>query len=132
MGASLAKIGAITLFVEDLAQAKRFYLNVFDLPVLFEDENSVAFKFDNTIINLLVVSEAPDLIAPAAVANGGSGSRFQLTIWVADADATCEDLKRRGVALINGPTDRAWGVRTACFADPGGHIWEIAQQLPPK
>jgi uncharacterized glyoxalase superfamily protein PhnB len=22
--------------------------------------------------------------------------------------------------------DRPWGIRTAAFRDPGGHIWEIA------
>ena len=31
-------IAAITLFVEDLAEAKRFYADVFGLPVAFEDE----------------------------------------------------------------------------------------------
>ena len=31
--------------------------------------------------------------------------------------------------LLNGPVNRPWGVRTASFADPGGHIWEIAQEL---
>jgi uncharacterized glyoxalase superfamily protein PhnB len=25
--------------------------------------------------------------------------------------------------------DRPWGIRTACFADPSGHIWEIAADL---
>ncbi|MGH3402377.1 MAG: hypothetical protein ACRDRJ_07680 [Streptosporangiaceae bacterium] len=29
-----------------------------------------------------------------------------------------------------GPADRPWGMRTVTFADPGGHIWEIAQELP--
>jgi uncharacterized glyoxalase superfamily protein PhnB len=27
--------------------------------------------------------------------------------------------------------NRDWGMRTACFADPDGHIWEIAQELSP-
>ena len=31
-----------------------------------------------------------------------------------------------GVTLLNGPMDRPWGIRTASFSDPGGHIWEIA------
>jgi lactoylglutathione lyase len=48
---------------------------------------------------------------------------------VDDVDATCEDLERRGVTLLNGPQDRAWGIRTASFTDPGGHIWEIAHSL---
>ncbi|MDQ3782600.1 MAG: VOC family protein, partial [Actinomycetota bacterium] len=29
--------------------------------------------------------------------------------------------------LLNGPVDRPWGVRTASFRDPAGHIWEIAR-----
>jgi len=33
------------------------------------------------------------------------------------------------VGLLNGPVDRPWGMRTASFTDPGGHIWELAQSL---
>jgi uncharacterized glyoxalase superfamily protein PhnB len=33
------------------------------------------------------------------------------------------------VVLLNGPVDRPWGVRTASFTDPAGHIWRIAQDL---
>jgi len=39
----------------------------------------------------------------------------------------CAELAARGVTLLNGPIDRPWGVRTASFQDPGGHIWEIAK-----
>jgi uncharacterized glyoxalase superfamily protein PhnB len=48
---------------------------------------------------------------------------------VDDADATCALLARHGVALLNGPMDREWGMRTAAFTDPAGHVWEIAQPL---
>ncbi len=48
------------------------------------------------------------------------------TIDVDDVDAMCAELRSRGVELLNGPLDRPWGVRTASFADPAGHIWEIA------
>jgi len=67
------KIGAITLFVEDLAAAKRFYLEVFDLPVHFENRNSAVFRFGDTLINLLSIAAADDLIQPAAVANRERG-----------------------------------------------------------
>ena len=119
-------ISAITLFVEDLAATRAFYLEVFGLAVHFEDEASVVFNFGNTLINLLTVGEAPALIGPAPVAPPEAGSRFQFTIDVADVDATCAELARRGVELLNGPMDRPWGIRTACFRDPAGHIWEIA------
>jgi catechol 2,3-dioxygenase-like lactoylglutathione lyase family enzyme len=124
-------IGAITLFVDDPKRAKAFYERVFTTSILFEDESSVALKFDHTILNLLARSEAGELIAPASVAPANAGSSFQFTVWVDDTDATCSELASRGVTLLNGPLDRPWGVRTACFADPDGHAWEIAQQLPP-
>jgi uncharacterized glyoxalase superfamily protein PhnB len=41
-------------------------------------------------------------------------------------DAMCAELTKRGATLLNGPMDRPWGIRTASFRDPGGHIWEIA------
>ncbi|MCB5294742.1 VOC family protein [Arthrobacter sp. SO3] len=120
-------IGAITLFVEDLPVAKRFYQDVFGLPVAFEDDASAVFKFANTMINLLKSSEAPELIGPAIVAAPEAGSRMQFTIEVDNVDAMCAELASRGVELLNGPMDRPWGIRTATFRDPGGHIWEIAQ-----
>ncbi len=127
MGAWPSGISAITLFVEDLAAARQFYLDVFDLPVHYEDEVSVVFDFGNTLINLLHASEGPELIAPGVIAPSDAGVRMQFTITVDDVDAICARLVARGVTLLNGPIDRPWGIRTACFSDPAGHIWEIAK-----
>jgi len=126
---SLKSVGAITLFVEDPRRSQSFYEEVFDLSAIYEDEDSAGFKFDNTIINLLRIPAARELIDPGAVASREAGSRFQLTIWVDDADAVCAELATRGVELLNGPMNREWGMRTASFTDPDGHIWEIAQRL---
>ncbi len=123
-------IDAITLFVEDLDRTKGFYKDVFGLRVFFEDANSAVFKFENTLINLLKIPAAVDLIKPGVVASREAGSRFQFTIPVEDVDAACAELAARGVKLLNGPMNRPWGIRTASFTDPGGHIWEIAQPLP--
>ena len=121
-------VGAITLFVEDPVRAKSFYERAFDASTVFEDADSAAVAFDNLIVNLLRASQADELIEPAPVAEPG-GSRLMLTVWVDDADATAAELRRRGVDLLNGPVDRPWGMRTAAFADPDGHVWEIAEQL---
>lgn len=53
----------------------------------------------------------------------------QFVIIVNDVDAVRGELDEHGVAVISGPTDRDWGMRTLTFADPGGHTWEIAQEL---
>ena len=121
------EIAAMTLFVEDLDDTKRFYQEVFGLPVHYEDDDSAVFKFGVTLINLLKTSAAVQLIEPASVASAEAGARMQLTIQVDDVDATCAELISRGVQLLNGPMDRPWGIRTASFRDPAGHIWEIAK-----
>jgi catechol 2,3-dioxygenase-like lactoylglutathione lyase family enzyme len=122
-------IAAITLFVEDLEAAKAFYVRVFGLSIVFEDPNSAVFTFGDTLINLLDAREAPELIAPAPIGVPGAGARFQFTLEVDDVDAMCAELTSRGVELLNGPMDRPWGIRTAAFVDPGGHIWEIARRI---
>ena len=120
-------ISAITLFVEDMEAAKEFYQTIFGLPVFFEDDASAVFKFSNTLINLLKTTAAPELIEPASVASREAGHRFVFTIDVDDVDAMYVQLLEHGVKFLNGPMDRPWGIRTASFVDPGGHIWEIAK-----
>jgi lactoylglutathione lyase len=126
---SLKSVGAITMFIADVERSKRFYERVFDTQAIYEDENAVAFQFDNMVVNMLRSAAAHELIEPAAVADEESGTRFQLTIWVDDADEVYAELMGRGADFINGPMDREWGMRTAAFADPDGHIWEIAENI---
>ena len=121
------RIDAITLFVEDLDLTKAFYRDVFGLPIHFENDDSAVFKFGETLINLLRVTNADELITPGVVAPRNAGSRMVFTIGVDDVDAMCELLATRGVELLNGPMDRPWGIRTASFVDPAGYIWEIAK-----
>lgn len=51
-----------------------------------------------------------------------------LAVFVDDVDAACIELAQHGV-LLNGPVDRPWGMRSASFTDPAGHVWEIARDL---
>ena len=120
---------AVTLFISNKEVSKSFYTRVFDKAPVFEDENSVVFKFGNTMINLLLEGEAPSLINPAPVAAAESGSRFQFTVQVPNVDEHAERVRSVGVDLVNGPLDRPWGIRTLLFADPDGHLWEFAQDL---
>ena len=126
---SLSHVSAISLFVEDVQAAKSFYEAVFGVEVVFEDETSACVKFDQLFVNLLANSSAAQQVEPAPVAGPDSGSRFQLSIWVEDVDATSAALEERGVKLLTGPVDREWGMRVATFTDPDGHSWELAQQI---
>lgn len=119
-------ITAITLFADDIAAVREFYTTVFGMPVHYEDDVSVVFNFGKTLINLLQSSEATELITPAPVASAADGASVQFTITVDDVDETCALVTSRGATLLNGPMDRPWGIRTASFRDPAGHVWEIA------
>lgn len=125
----LGKISAISLFVEDVREAKAFYKDVFDVKVLFEDETSCAVKFDNLIVNLLQADEGATLVKPAAVGGPDAGRRFQLSIWVTDLEVVIEKLASKEVRLLTGPQLQPWGMKTVTFTDPAGHSWEIGQSV---
>jgi len=129
MSWSSKSIDFITLFADDLERSTAFYREVFGLSLIYQDENSAVFRFANTGINLLRSGAAGDLIRPGAVARQDAGARLVFTIDVDDVDEVCAELSARGVELLNGPVNRPWGRRTASFTDPGGHIWEIAEDL---
>ena len=122
-------IEAITLFVEDLAETKRWYSAFLGKEPIFEDANSIVFGVGELVVNLLHVSAVPELIEPASPALRTDGSGVVLTLPVDDVDATVRELRGRGVELLNGPMDRPWGIRTASFRDPDGHIWEVAHKI---
>ena len=123
------QIGAMTLHVGDLDRSKKFYQDVFGLPVMQAGEGSVMFRFGSMYVFLhqASVADGPPTAEVLAQALEGAG---QFAIIVDDVDAVSTDIQAVGVSMLSGPSDRAWGMRTVTFADPSGHVWEIAQELP--
>jgi lactoylglutathione lyase len=123
------QIGAINLIVGDLERATAFYRDVFGLALLHADEDTAMFRFKDTYVFLQRGPAHRD--APAGevldLAKTGVG---QFVVIVPDVNAVRAEVDEHGVAVISGPNDRDWGMRTMTFADPAGHTWEIAQELP--
>jgi catechol 2,3-dioxygenase-like lactoylglutathione lyase family enzyme len=126
MSNSVTNISAMSLFVDDLQEAKKFYQDVFGVEVAFEDSSAVVVKFDHLLINLLSSDKGADLVGEGNVGDRRAGQRFQLSIWVDDVDAVHAELVRKGVDILSGPQNQPWGMRTVTFNDPAGHSWEIA------
>ncbi len=120
------QIFAVTLFVDDLAETERFYHEVFGMPLVHKDDDSVAYRFPNMVVNLLLASAAPELIEPARVGAPGTPARMMLTLEVDSVDDFAQHLRTLGVPILNGPLDRPWGPRTLTIADPSGHCWELS------
>ncbi len=119
-------VGAVTLIVNDLDASKTFYSAAFGTAVIYENDDSVVFKFGETLINALHRSSADELLAPSAAGTADQPPKVVFTVQVPDTDTYCGKLAEKGIELLNGPMTRPWGPRTASFADPDGHVWEIA------
>ena len=120
------EIGAMTLLVADLGRSKQFYEDAFGLTAQYEDADSVMFRFKNmyVFLNRAPAADTPPADAVLDLARAGTG---QFAIIVDDVDAVSAELAERGVPVLSGPSNRHWGMRTVTFADPSGHVWEIAQ-----
>jgi catechol 2,3-dioxygenase-like lactoylglutathione lyase family enzyme len=129
MDIAFRKVDVVNLPATDLAATKRFYQEILGLPLAFEDDTTAVFHLENLMICLTGPAKFAELITPAAVGGAEAGARCTLSMFVEDVDAACRELAERGVVMLNGPVNRAWGMRTACFADPAGHIWEMGQDL---
>jgi lactoylglutathione lyase len=123
------RIGAINLVVGDLERSKAFYRDVFGLHLQHEDEETAMFRFQDTYVFLQRGAAHDDRPSGdvLALAQKGVG---QFVIFVEDVDAVRGELDQHQLAVISGPEDRDWGMRTLTFADPGGYTWEMTQELP--
>jgi catechol 2,3-dioxygenase-like lactoylglutathione lyase family enzyme len=129
MGAAFKDVGAIILFVADLQRSRAFYHDVLGLDVQFEDADSVGFTIEGLAFIVLQVDRARVQLQGEPTATPSAGATAFLTTFTDGVDALHADLARRGVGFFQEPADQPWGMRTAYFKDPDGHVWEIAQPV---
>ena len=129
MVAAIKDVGAIILFVDELQRSKAFYHEVLGLDVEFEDDESVGFKVEGLAFIVLQVDRAREQLQGEPTASPRAGATAFLTTFTDDVDALYVDLVERGVRFFQRPADQPWGMRTAYFKDPDGHVWEIAQPI---
>lgn len=131
MAQSLKSVNVITLFVEDQLRSKEFYEQIFDVVGVDEGHGTVIFQFDNLFLRLLRREEAEsEMLGQVPVGDARAGTTVQLAFRVEDAETLCRELAERGISIVYGPVDRPWGVRSAAFADPDGHLWQFSSDIP--
>ncbi len=116
----------ITLGVSDLDRSKAFYNDVLGWKPFQDTGGIVMYKLNGMILSLFPQHE---LAADAQVKNEGTGSRFTLAQCLHSAeevDAFFTELKKHGVTITKEPVNVFWGGYSGYFADPDGHLWEIA------
>jgi catechol 2,3-dioxygenase-like lactoylglutathione lyase family enzyme len=121
------KVGIVTLGVADVRRATAFYLAL-GFPAHRDTEGDhVMFRMEGT---WLAVFPRDALAADAAVPPDGRGfSGVTLAHCVpskAAVDATLEEARRAGARVVKPAADAEWGGYSGYFADPDGHLWEVA------
>jgi catechol 2,3-dioxygenase-like lactoylglutathione lyase family enzyme len=121
------RISLITLGVRDVAESARFY-TALGLPKLdFPSEDVAFFSLRGTWLSLYG-SEA--LAEDATVSAEGAGFRgvalAQNVGSEAEVDQLLADAIAAGATLVKPGQLAFWGGYSGYFADPDGHLWEVA------
>lgn len=128
------RISVITIGVDDLERAVRFYRDGLGLPtqgiVGTEFEHGAVAFFDLQAGLKLAVwprdSIAHDTGVPAAGAAGST--EFTLGHNVAskeEVDAVMAQARAAGAAIVKEAHETFWGGYAGYFQDPDGHLWEV-------
>ena len=123
------RISLITLGVKDLGRSVRFYREGLGLPLREGGDVSVVAFFE-TRGTWLALFPREALAADAGVVVAGGGfAGFTLAHNVRtreEVDETLNEAEAAGARLVKAAGDTDWGGYSGYFADPDGHLWEVA------
>jgi hypothetical protein len=125
------RISLITLGVRDLARARRFYEQGLGWQASAFSSDEVAF-FQVGGMVFALWSEAA-LAAEVDAPPPGGGARPFRGVALAHnvpnpqlVDALLGEAVRAGGRIVVDAAEREWGGYSGYFADPDGHLWEVA------
>lgn len=120
-------ISMITLGVKDLKKSIEFYEKGLGLPRMPFDGEIAFFELNGTWLTLFPNDElAKDAEVPAE----GSGFRGVTLSHnlnsKEEVDKQLIEAEKIGATIIKPAQDVYWGGYSGYFADPDGHLWEVA------
>lgn len=121
------RLSLVTLGVQDLERATRFYRDVLKLPQLPTLEEVRFFELGRT---WLALYPRELLAVDAGVSAAGSGfAGFSLAHNVRSpeaADQLLAEVAAGGGTIVKPAQQADWGGYSGYFADPDGFLWEVA------
>ncbi len=121
------RLTMVTLGVRDVGRARKFYEGLGFVAAKFESDDIAFFQMGSTILGLYGRQALAD---DAGVENSVPGFSGVALAWNArsekDVDATLDEVVQAGGRLVKAPQKVFWGGYSGYFADPDGHLWEVA------
>lgn len=121
------RVTLITLGVADLDRSKAFYAALGWTPA--NDEGEVVFyQINGMVLGLFGLALlAKDQGRPDAKLGTGAVTLAQNFTTDADVDAAYATALAAGATPLKAPEKVFWGGYSGYYADPDGHVWEVAQ-----
>lgn len=122
------KISLITLGVADFAKSLKFYKDLGFKTHNYKDGEDVAFfEMEGACLSLYL----RDKLAEDATVNSQGGGFRGITLAhnvssKEEVDKVFEFALSIGAKAVKKPRDVFWGGYSGYFADPDGHLWEVA------
>lgn len=123
-----ARISLATLGVADLARATAFY-QALGWPLSSASSEAISFfRTAGGLLSLFPLHHlAADANTPALPVPGFRGITLAVNVdQPEDVDAALTAAVAAGATLLKPATLAVWGGRSGYFADPDGHVWEVA------
>ncbi|PQO22897.1 glyoxalase [Rhodobacteraceae bacterium WD3A24] len=120
------RVTLITLGVADIGRARAFYEALGWVPAE-ATEDVVFFSMDGLALGLFGREAlARDQGRPGAALGTGAMSLAQNFETRAEVDAAFAAALEAGAAGLKPPEEVFWGGYSGYYADPDGHVWEVA------
>ncbi len=120
------RVTLITLGVADLARAKAFYGAMGWVPTADEGE-VVFYQINGMVLGLFGLGPlAKDQGRPDAQLGTGAMTLAQNFATDAEVDAAYAAAVQAGATALKAPEKVFWGGYSGYYADPDGHVWEVA------
>lgn len=121
------RISMITLGVNDLEVAVRFYEHGLGLPRMDSPPEVAFFTLDGTWLALFGRRALADDAGVASEGQGFEGFALAHNLRSeAEVDHLIDQAVKAGAFLVKAPQQTSWGGYSGYFRDPDGHLWEIA------
>ncbi len=121
------RISMITLGVRDLAASIAFYERGLGLPRMASPPEVAFFTLDGTWLGLYGREALAEDATLPAEGHGFAGVALVHNVASeAEVDAVLEQAVAAGARLVKPGQKAFWGGYSGYFADPDGHLWEVA------
>lgn len=121
------RVSVITLGVADLARSRAFYERGMGWTVGDSAEQIVFFQLNGMMLALYPRDALAEDAGVPAAGNGFAGIALAHNVGSpAAVDEVLAQAERAGGRIVKPAAKAFWGGYSGYFADPDGHLWEVA------